>query len=114
MVVGSSAMETHCNQCILSYPILFVVGSLAMHSMWPLAVHTHPSVESPLCCMCGLHDETEEHVLMHCPYLDLMQPEDLDFGTSLSDFLRQDSELVASWIHQCWSYLSDAKRSQTP
>ena len=22
MVVGSSAMETHCNQCILSYPIL--------------------------------------------------------------------------------------------
>jgi len=85
-----------------------------MHSMWPLAVHTHPSVESPLCCMCGLHDETEEHVLMHCPYLDLMQPEDLDFGTSLSDFLRQDSELVASWIHQCWSYLSDAKRSQTP
>ena len=85
-----------------------------MHSMWPLAVHTHPFVESPLCCMCGLHDETKEHVLMHCPYLDLMQSEDLDFGTSLSDFLRQDSELVASWIHQCWSYLSDAKRSQTP
>lgn len=63
-------------------------------------------------CAVGVHDETEEHVVMHCPYLDLIQPEKLDFGTSLSDFLLEDFELVASWIQQCWGYLSDAKRSR--
>lgn len=38
----------------------------------------------------------EEHALGHCPYLDLMPPEELDFGTLLSDFLRQDPELACS------------------
>lgn len=32
--------------------------------------------------MCHLHDEIEEHILMHFPHSDVTQPEELDIGTS--------------------------------
>lgn len=53
--------------------------------MYPLAVRAHPAVVTPLSCMCSLQ-KAQEHALMYCQYLYLIQSEGLDFGTTLSDF----------------------------
>ena len=85
---------------LLSQTHLPHVMSRLVHHCWPLHLHDHDTArEDRLCRFCGEDVESEWHVLLHCPALDLVRSNfpDLDFTGSFQHLLAhsgQTSDLV--------------------
>lgn len=50
--------------------------------------------------------ETEEHLLLDCPYLDLMRPDfNVDFSLGLPSFMvTDDGKVVSSYVSHVWRW----------
>ena len=77
------------------------------HGAWPLAVRDHNMpLEQRVCSSYHMSIETEEHLLLDCPYLDLMRPDfDLDFSLRLPNFMvTNDAKAMSSYINHVWRW----------
>jgi hypothetical protein len=70
------------------------VISRLVHHCWPLQLHEHDvPMDERRCRFCGDDVESEWHVLLHCPILDLVRAQypELDFSGTLQHLLAQSS-----------------------